>query len=772
MYGGLFSAVLLVLAIACYFAIIEYAKATVQREMSASTSVFTRLWTLKSDALTTNAVLLSRDFGFKSALAGGDSATVDSAFENLKGRVGADEGVIIAADGSALSGATATIAKDTGDILMTTYPYDPVSGIITVKGTAYSTVIAPVLAPDPMGWVVFASRLDAEEMTGLEDLSSIPLEAEILTRDADKRWHSATGGTAANLDAFIEAQIEGEGARIIRSPKGKLIAVAAALPALDEARPSVLMLSYPLDKALAAYQPLLLILLGLGLAALVVIAVASLFLARALTKPMLALRHAAGRLQAGQAELVEVTTRDEMADLGQAFNAMALSIKEREQRILHMAKHDITTDLPNRSAFEDHLEAMLAGGDQPLIYAIGIDRHSHIRSVWGVKAANGVMATLAELLKDTCREGYVARLGADVLGMAIPTKDQAGIIDVAPDFAVTLGYILDARVAIEAQVIEVSVSIGYDAGTPDLTATERAERALIALDQGRAAKLKVAPFDPKTYDELADNLLLTDQLREALENEDMQVYYQPKYDYRTQTVTAAEALVRWDHKERGMVSPQRFVLLAEETGYIRDLTRQVLARSIADQARLKAEGFDLTISVNYSGRLLGDRDYTEKTLALCAKAVGRICLEITETAVIEDPKLGLAAIERFVAAGVEISIDDFGTGLSSLSYLKMIPAQELKIDRSFVIEMEKGNRERLLVRSTIDLAHGLGMKVTAEGVEGDAITAMLAGMGCDMAQGYGIGRPMAYGALSDYLRERIVAEPVVAPAKTRRPARK
>lgn len=753
MYGGLFSAALLLLAMACYFAIIEYAKLTVQREMSAATSVFTRLWTLKSDALTTNAVLLSRDFGFKSAIASGDAATVESAFENLRNRVGADQGAIIGADGQVLGGSAYAITNDVSALLVRTYPDDSVAGVLTVHEGAYSTVIAPVLAPDPMGWIVFASKLEASDMSGLEALSSIPLEAEILVRGRDKSWRSATGASLSALDDFVEAQTGGEGARIISGPSGKLIAVATPLPVIDADQPSVLLLSYPLEKALAAYHPLLLILFGLGGLALAAISIASLFLARALTKPMSALRYAAGRLQAGETELVEVNTHDELADLGQAFNAMALSIKEREQRILQMARRDITTDLPNRTAFEEHLDAVSEDAEHSIVYAIGIERHSHIRSVWGVNAANIVVTTTAKQLSRCFPNSLIARVGPDVLAVAVSTKDQIDLGEFAQTQATIMISALEARVAIEAQAIEIGVSIGYDIGMGEHSATERTERALVALDQGRSSRVKISRFNPKTYDELSDTLLLTEHLREALEQGDLRVYYQPKYDFHTETIAGAEALVRWTHADRGAVSPQRFVLIAEETGYIRELTRQVLTRSIEDQREFKVRGHDLIISINYSGRLLVDPDYTTQTLDLCASAAGRICLEITETALIEDLELGLSALSRFRDAGIEISIDDFGTGLSSLSYLKLIPAQELKIDRSFIIEMDKGMRERLLVKSTIDLAHGLGMKVTAEGVEGNAVVAMLAGMGCDMVQGYAIGRPIPADEFLDVLRK-------------------
>jgi EAL domain-containing protein (putative c-di-GMP-specific phosphodiesterase class I) len=218
-------------------------------------------------------------------------------------------------------------------------------------------------------------------------------------------------------------------------------------------------------------------------------------------------------------------------------------------------------------------------------------------------------------------------------------------------------------------------------------------------------------------------------------------------------VTALEALVRWPHPKRGPLSPDLFVAMAEETGHIRQLTDFVLARALADQQALLACGHDLAISVNLSGRLVGDEDFTAAALAQAAQRGGKLCLELTETAVIDNPGAALAQLDRFAAAGIEISIDDYGSGLSSLAYLKRIKASELKIDKVFVMGMADSQRDALLIRSTIDLAHGLGMRVVAEGVEGAAAAALLTGMGCDFAQGYFIARPAPLKELLRFLDE-------------------
>jgi len=759
MFGGLFSMALVCIAIACYLAILSYAQSSVQREMVASSSVFRHLWELKSDSQRTSAVLLSRDFGFKSALATQDVATVESAFDNLQARLNSDSGLVIGPQGAPMVGDQGALGQHVAAALRGHDGFVATGGIINVDGKAYQTVAAPVMAPDLLGWVVFASRLDDKEMRALQGLSSIPLDATIVTRNGSGNW---TGGGVADsfrpdqLSGFIGRHLSKPEAALVPIRSGRVIATATPLPSLDPNQTSVLLLTYPLQTAMKAYRPLLSALLIIGALGLGFVVLAGLYLARSLTRPILALKEAAEALKDGNgADFAEVSirTQDEMADLSNAFNTMAVAIKDREREIMHLARHDESTGLPNRSAFEDHIATLREGGaeDGMVVVCIGIDRYVHIRAVWGVSYAHTLVGRLRDILVKIFDQAYIARLSADSLGLVLsPCAAEQAL-----PLARAISARLDKRIRIsEEQSLDVPVSIGvyHDAsGRP--SANEMVERAQIALDQARAGKSKVAQFDPRTYSELADTLLLTDQLHAALQAKALTVHYQPKFSFREGRITAVEALVRWNHPERGMVSPQRFVGIAEESGYIRDLTSQVFATCIHDQGALAAAGFPLDFSINYSGRLLSDEAFNTRTLSMLATAPGRICLEITETAVIEDPRIGLAAIARFIENGIEISLDDFGTGLSSLAYLKQIPAHELKIDRAFVMEIEQGQRDALLVRSTIDLAHGLGMKVTAEGVETEVSFKLLQAMGCDMAQGYGIAKPMAYDKLLDFLHD-------------------
>ncbi len=633
---------------------------------------------------------------------------------------------------------------------------DEPSGVVMVGGAPYQAISAPILSPTLSGWVVFAAKLDQHEMNALEQLSAIPLEAVVLDRRTNGGWASASeplsAAEQAQVTTFLKGAARGKVAVTeLQTREGAAMALAKPLRSMTGAEPAVLLLRYPLALALKPYQGLLYVIVGAGLAGFVLLAFGSWALARNVTRPISALDDAARRLQRGDAATVEVTTRDEIGRLADSFNTMAAAIGERERRITHLALHDGETDLPNRLSLERRIAALLAEdrGDV-MVAALGVDRFSHVRGAIGYELAGALVREVGQRLGRRMPGAAVARLSSDTLGLVF----QASGRDAAQ---AAMGKLLDALEA-PIRLTGATIDVGLTIGLAELSAApERAgsavELANIAVDQARAARQKVAFFDPTAYGDPSGNLSLMSEMLKAIVANDLVLHHQPKYDIRQSRVTGVEALVRWKHPRRGLLSPDHFVPLAEDTGHIRAMTEWVLGQSIEHQAAMRLAREPLDMSVNISGRLLGDADFAETALRLAAKAEGRLCFEVTETAVIDNPDVALANIERFHDAGLGVSIDDYGAGLSSLAYLKQIKADELKIDKAFILNVDNSQRDALLVRSTIDLAHSLGLKVTAEGVETDTAYALLAGMGCDTAQGFLIARPMPLNELLMFLRE-------------------
>ncbi|MCP3734550.1 EAL domain-containing protein [Sphingomonas sp. RP10(2022)] len=306
--------------------------------------------------------------------------------------------------------------------------------------------------------------------------------------------------------------------------------------------------------------------------------------------------------------------------------------------------------------------------------------------------------------------------------------------------------------AIDDQQVRIALTFGAAsaaAGNVDEVAmVEQAEAALAEARTAYHAVTHVVPPRPAN-----DILRVARELDQAIDRDELILHYQPKVHVRRQEITSAEALIRWRHPTRGLVMPGDFIAIAEECQLIDRMTLWTIRRAIADQRDLAARGHDLRLFINIAGQLLADTAFVREACELVGGSDAKLGFEITETSVIRDPASAIANLQVFADFGITIAIDDYGAGLSSLAYLKQLPARELKIDKLFVTQLTSSNRDPLIVRSTIDLAHALEMEVVAEGVETHAALALLTVMGCDMVQGFLISRPVVLDSLVQYLDE-------------------
>lgn len=304
---------------------------------------------------------------------------------------------------------------------------------------------------------------------------------------------------------------------------------------------------------------------------------------------------------------------------------------------------------------------------------------------------------------------------------------------------------------IDGERHHVGLILGASAATAhECDEVRLVEEAETALREARTERIAIAR-DIAEITAAIDRTALARDLAGAIAGDQLFLQYQPKVHLRRQEITSVEALVRWNHPERGLILPGDFIPMAEETPDIVALTLWTMDRAIADQRLLAERGHDLRIFINIAGRLLGDRAFVRQACALVKTSGAKLGFEITETSVIRDPESAIRHLKIFAEIGVVIAIDDYGAGLSSLAYLKQLPARELKIDKLFVTQLTSSNRDPLIVRSTIDLAHAMEMEVVAEGVETPAAMALLSVMGCDMIQGFLISRPIGIEALIPFL---------------------
>jgi EAL domain-containing protein (putative c-di-GMP-specific phosphodiesterase class I)/GGDEF domain-containing protein len=748
-YAALFGAVMLLIAGAVWLAVEGNSKETVRAEMAASSAVFDRLWKLRADQLAQTADVLARDFGFREAVATGDRETILSALDNLQSRFGLDAAFIVDPDGKVVARGAAASGPPLLDILSAN---PDATGVLMLKGEPFQAVAAPINAPTLIGWVVFGKRLGAADLGELESLSAIPLIAHLYTRAGEAPWASidSRGGhklqvTGAELAARA---FRDHNQMLVQIPENQSIAGVKMLQSFSDDVTAALLLEYSLSVNQAHYRTMLGNIALIGAIGLIGLILGSWIVSGRVTGPISGLRAAASRLARGELAEVRVAGRNEIAELAANFNIMSGEIAAREKRITHLAQHDNETALPNLRALQDRLAELRKKVEPAGLFgaAIGVDRFHHVRGAIGHALSARLIAEISSRISSAYGELFVGRMSTDTIGVVFHAESSdaalrtiAAIVDLCSQ-PVRLG---DDRIDV---VVTAGVACENDGADTRLSLLERAE---VAVEQARARRVRTAAFDREAYGDPSSALSLMGSMILGLSRGELFLAHQPKYDLRAGRIASAEVLLRWRHPERGMIPPDRFIGMAEETGHIRPLTDWVLDRAIADQRRLREAGRNIPLSINVSGRLIANEQFADRALRQIRRSGAKLCFEITETAVIDNPRLAIDVMKDLRDAGVGISIDDYGSGLSSLSYLRTIPAEELKIDKLFVQGMARGNSDALLVKSTIDLAHSLGMTVAAEGVETADTLALLQAMGADTAQGYYIARPMP---LDDFLK--------------------
>ncbi len=489
--------------------------------------------------------------------------------------------------------------------------------------------------------------------------------------------------------------------------------------------------------------------------------VAGLWLHVRVSGPLAKLRDALSLAGAGDRTMkFSGQARDEIGQTGQAFNRMQeqLLISETHMRAVleYQILHDALTGLPNRTLLMDRLEqAILTARRDHRHFSLMItdlDHFKEINDALGHHCGDIILQQAAERMKAVIRgSDTVARLGGDEFAFLLPTADSHQALRIAGKVLPELERpyeIEDRRFALGASI---GISMFPEDGDDSATLMRRADLAMYAAKRdNRGAVLYSDDLDRDSLQYLS----LKNELRAAIDNDQLVLCYQPVIDLQSGSITGVEALARWRHPTRGMLYPDDFIPLAERTGLIRPLTMWVMKTAAQHGQAWFRLGIELRIAVNLSVHNLHDAELPQTIDAILGSGSAQplpLRLEITETAIMPGPSHALEVLNRLSARGVRISIDDFGTGYSSLAYLKQLPVDEIKIDKSFVTGMVHDSDDAVIVRSTIDLAHNIGLRVVAEGVEDQATYDLLAGMHCDSVQGYYVSRPIEAGELLEWL---------------------
>jgi len=456
---------------------------------------------------------------------------------------------------------------------------------------------------------------------------------------------------------------------------------------------------------------------------------------------------------------VPVAGTREIEQLVTAFEKMRGDVQQRRLALEYQSLHDSLTGLPNRACLLEELNEALStvnNHDRRVgLMIMDLDHFKEINDTLGHPVGDLILREVAKRLANAIGDsGLTARLGGDEFAVILPDSDQHHCVDMADSIARALEH--EFQVGGHKLYVggSVGVAIYPDHGTEVSVLMRHAD---VAMYMAKHTGKHTAFYDDSQDENSVLRLQLVKELKDAISDDHLELYYQPKLDFKRQAITSVEALLRWNHPEHGMVPPDRIIPMAEQTGVIQKLTQWVLEKALEQQACWRETGADINVAVNLSAYDLRDTSLPEtvsELLAATTTSPEKLTLEITESAMMSDLGNATVLLSRIKEMGVGIAIDDFGTGFSSLSYLKKLPVRELKIDKSFVINMSHDESDAMIVHSTIDLAHNLGLIVVAEGVENQEVLERLQALGCDLIQGYHLCHPLPPDQLESWLREK------------------
>ncbi|MBX3604461.1 MAG: EAL domain-containing protein [Piscinibacter sp.] len=744
----------------------SHARSTLPAQLEVGQRVLKSLLDRRAQTLVEGARLLAADYGFREAVLSEDAETIASALENHGGRIGATEVAWLGTDFRVVATAGADgqrgeLAAAAAELGARAAAGGQASGIALVDARPHQMVLVPMKAPVLAGWVLMGFPIDDQLGRDMRELSALNLTL-LIREDRGRPWQARL----STLDAEHAAQLAAQR----WSPHGEALAGMRPVTLLGEAfgvhgrwltplasggsdsgAAVLAIVSLSIDAATRTPRELQFMLLAITLAGFAVFAIGSVYTARHVTTPLRSLGAAAERLGAGDyATPVHGLQRgDEIGALAQSFETMRVNVADKDAQIRRLAYWDTLTGLPNRVLFRDavgdSIAAAARGGGSLAVLMLDLDRFKHVNEVLGYHFGDLLLRGVGERLTQEVLRGQdmVARLSGDEFGVLLRDADAA----LAESVAQRIAHAFQRPLVLGEHKVDLGAGIGvacwplHTTGDAD-TLLNRAEVAMIAAKRRASGALL---YDAASDAGSAQTLSLLSELRHAVEHGELRLVLQPKLALGDGQVVGAEALVRWQHPQRGLVAPGSFIPFAEQTGFIRVLTMWVFEEAARLWLALQAHGALLKLSVNLSTRDLLDPELPSKFDALLVRhrvPAEAFCLEITESAIMDDPQRALATLNRLSAMGFRLSIDDFGTGYSSLAYLKRLPVDELKIDQSFVRNMERDLDDATIVRSTIDLAHNLGLTVVAEGVENARTWDLLRELRCDEAQGYHMGKPM------------------------------
>ncbi|MEH6442469.1 MAG: EAL domain-containing protein [Oceanospirillaceae bacterium] len=726
----------------------------ISNRLNTAKTIFSELFDSRSKYLKAFSTTASKDYGIKQVF-NEDRRSLLVALNNHRKRINADLVMSITDDGIISAQLVATGEDDDRKIKRgkeADLPFQYTSWLnksqslehlYKLNGELYQLSLSPIqIGSKVLGWIGFGFQIDRrlamkyKEITGLETI--------FILRET-KEWE-LIASSALNAQLSLAKNI------VKGDIPQQYIAQSQLISNFDDSQLGVAMYGLRADlvEVLQEQWGKLLLLI---FSTLVLSLAGAYLVAASITKPIKILVKQVKIVALGDySQGIKLRDRSELGQLANEFNVMQNAVLSRERALQHSVNHDPLTDLPNRHMLLSDLRTISNTADCFTIFHLNLSRLKDVNDTLGHEVGDQIIKEAALRLNDTPGFKKAYHMGGDEFILISQQRDKCNISVLASSVQQQLKASFDHDCFCFQLQVRIGIAL-YPEHTDKVDILLK--MADTALHQTRKNRQPTQVYDAEFDTNSIERLSLINDFKNAVSGDQLVLYYQPKLDFKSGVITHMEALVRWQHPSLGMIPPDDFIPVAEQTGQINDLTCWVLKTAIDQYNRWLAMGMDFNIAINISAENFRDPaffDFVCHSLDTAGVNANKLTLEVTESAVVDDPKSAIELLKKFKNLGIFLSIDDYGTGYSSLAQLKQLPVHELKIDKSFVQRLEHDLDDQIIVRSTIELAHNMGLTVVAEGIEDQFALDWLKENGCEKAQGYFISKPKPADELSPWLK--------------------
>lgn len=730
----------------------------IRYRLTSAVSTFKAQFDDRSYYLAAFAETAAKDFGLKEVF-GSDRRSFLIALNNHRKRISADLAIAVDSDNRVV-GQLLRRAQD--NKIKATPPQDEpfryshwfdgkessVSGLYQQDERIFQLSFAPLKSGEAIiGWIGYGYQINVELAQHFAD--STNLNIEFLVQQSAQQWRSLAAATPAGKEA--PEQPLGQ-AVLTQSEVDGFISTQSRIGDVDGQALHAAMYGSR-SNLLEALRANWWRLMALEAATIMVALLAAYLLAGGISRPVKQLVQQAKYIAKGNYDTaVELKEGNELGQLAKEFNTMQNAVLVREQAITHQLYFDSLSNLPNRNSLLQHLHELFENNESHFsLFHLDIRRTKTVNDTLGYETGNLLIKECGARLNNLTNGSGVYHLGADEFAVVVPFNDA----DNLRRWQQELEQSLDEPLCGDGTLLHLQIHGGI-ATVPEhaQSADKLMQKADTALSHCKRDRKTFLNYQPDMDADASRRLSLVNDLRVAIEQNQLCLFYQPKLDLRNGRIEHLEALVRWIHPEQGMIPPDAFISIAEQTGQIDALTDWVIREAARQFNEWKKQGIKLCIAVNISAENLKNHTFTQELEQIWnqyALPQNALSLEITESAVVHDPESAIDMLCEIRDQGIKLSIDDYGTGYSSLAQLKELPVQELKIDRSFIDKIHSDSDNQIIVRSTIHMAHAMGLSVVAEGIEDAETLEWLRQHECELAQGYFISRPQPAQEFIDWL---------------------